>query len=106
MGEQGLRCGEFELEPLAQELAELVLDAFRFVSWPDEAKQKVVRVANISEPSKLRIVGGLRAKVLGLLAQGHRPLLSTASPEIRGPHRKLHVYGIGLTLGPSIACRQ
>jgi hypothetical protein len=35
MGEQGLGLGKLELELIAQELPELRLDSFRFVSRPN-----------------------------------------------------------------------
>src|SRR6266568_3609277 len=106
MGEQGLCFGQLQLELIAQELPELILDGLRFVSRPYKAKQKIVRVAHVPEPSKLRVVRRLRSKVLGLLAQCQRLLSSATAPEIGGPHRELRVRGIWCTLGPSIACRE
>src|SRR2546425_10499439 len=91
MGEQGLGPGKLQLEVILQELSELILDGFRFVARPNEAKQKIVRVAHVSEPPKPRIVRSHRSKVLRLLAQDQRLVSAATTSEAGGLRRELHV---------------
>jgi hypothetical protein len=57
MSNQGLFLGRFQLEVISQEDPELLLDFFGFRFWANEAQERVIRVAHVTESSVVWIVG-------------------------------------------------
>ena len=68
VGDQRLWLREFQLEFIAQELAELGLDLLGLASWAGEPQQEVVSVANVVKTTVIRIVEHYRRHGLCLPA--------------------------------------
>lgn len=57
VGNQRLFLGHFELERLAQEVAQLLLDFLSFPPCSYETKERIIRITNIVEPPVAFVVG-------------------------------------------------
>src|SRR5712691_13069745 len=64
VGNEGLLFGESKAQFLAQKCCQLPFDVLCFLLWPREGEAKVVGVADIFEPSVVRIVWVDRGKLL------------------------------------------
>ena len=58
VSDEGLLFGESQAQFLIQKCCQLPFDVLCFLLWPRESQAEVVGVANIFEPSVVRIVGG------------------------------------------------
>src|SRR6266545_5401507 len=68
--DQRLRLGQFQLELLAQELAQPLLDLHRFALGSAETEENVVGVPDVAQPTIARIAKILAGQGPAVLAQG------------------------------------
>src|SRR6266702_6313916 len=79
VGNEGLLFGESQAQFLAQKGGQLTFDVLVFLLWPREGEAEVVGVADIFEPSVVRIVRVDRGKLLELFSQFEGSLLLPVS---------------------------
>src|SRR5260370_21155194 len=69
VGNQRFLLRHFQLEGLSQELSQLVLDFFCFLSWTSKTEERIVCIAHIVKSSIGVIVGVVGAELLELFSQ-------------------------------------
>src|SRR5712692_756492 len=84
MRNQRFLLGKLKLEFFAQEFSQEALDFFRFFFGSGKAKERVIGVSYVVEPSIVRIVGVHCGQVLRLFQKRFCPLEVTAFPAFPG----------------------
>jgi hypothetical protein len=79
VGDQGFLGREFQFEMIAQERSQSVLDLFGFPFGPVEAEREVIRIADISQSSVVRIERIFRPEYPEFFAEGSEDILGCAS---------------------------